>query len=37
VEAARPAAVGQLPGKKKGRAVFVYRAPRHFRLQDYFR
>ena len=36
-DAARAAAVGELPGKKKGRAVFVYRAPRHCGQLDYFR
>jgi hypothetical protein len=36
-EAARGAAIGQLPGKKKGRAVFAYGAPRHYGLLNFFR
>ena len=35
--ATRAAAVGELPGKKKGRAVFVYRAPRDSGQLGYFR
>jgi hypothetical protein len=36
-DAACCAAVGKLPGKKKGRAVFMYRAPRHCGPLDYLR
>jgi hypothetical protein len=36
-DAASAAAIGELPGKKKGRAVLLYRAPGHFGLLAYFR